>query len=140
MTAATALPPELSDAYRVLDGDRVVLLAGRSGPQRALAFPRRAWSADARGPVEPVEVAATGRIYAHTLVCAKPPYGLPTPYAVGYVDIDGTGLRVFGLFDPQGQDALAPGRRVELVARRLGVGNDGKECLRPVFRCVENAA
>lgn len=139
MTAPTALPPELSGAYRVLDGadGRVALLAGRRGPEGALTFPRRAWSADAP---EPVEVAATGRVYAHTLVCVKPPYGLPTPYAVGYVDIDGTGLRVFGLFDPQSLDALAPGLRVELVARHLGVGNDGKDCLRPVFRRLEDAA
>ncbi|HYD70089.1 Zn-ribbon domain-containing OB-fold protein [Azospirillum sp.] len=140
MTAPTALPPELGGAYRVVDGDRVVLLAGRGGVPRALAFPRRAWSAGTLDPVEPVEVAATGRVYSHTLVCVKPPYGLPTPYAVGYVDIDGTGLRVFGLFDPQSLDALVPGLRVELVARRLGVGNDGNECLRPVFRCLENAA
>ncbi|HEY0836209.1 MAG TPA: OB-fold domain-containing protein [Azospirillum sp.] len=139
MTAPTALPPELSGAYRVLDGgdDRVVLLAGRAGPRGELTFPRRAWRADAP---ETVEVAATGRVYSHTLVCVKPPYGLPAPYAVGYVDIDGTGLRVFGLFDPQAVDALAPGLRVELVARQLGVGNDGAACLRPVFRRLEDAA
>ncbi|PWC52543.1 OB-fold domain-containing protein [Azospirillum sp. TSO22-1] len=136
----TGLPPELAGAYRVLDDRHVVLLAARAGADGALTFPRRAWNAATLAPAEPVEVAAVGRVYSHTTVCAKAPYGLPTPYAVGYVDIDGTGLRVFGLFDQDSAAALAPGQRVELVARPVGVGNDGAACLRPVFRRLEDAA
>lgn len=74
------------------------------------------------------------------MVRTRAPYGLPTPYAVGYVDITGAGLRVFGLFDPDLTETLHPGMAVELHARKLGVDNGGKPCLRPVFCSRETAA
>ncbi|KJS39135.1 MAG: hypothetical protein VR70_08740 [Rhodospirillaceae bacterium BRH_c57] len=136
------LPQELMLHYRLEGGDgaRVRLLASQCGEANRLSFPRRAFcGADLTEPEE-VEVPGVGTVYCYTVVRTRAPYGLPTPYAVGYVDIDGTGLRVFGLFEPELVDDLEAGLAVELQARPLGIDNHGEACLRPLFCRKERAA
>ncbi|MCX7169865.1 MAG: OB-fold domain-containing protein, partial [Proteobacteria bacterium] len=67
------------------------------------------------------------------VVRTRAPYQLPEPYAVGYIDLDASGLRVFGLFHPQATERLRIAMRVALSVMPLGVDNDGRPCLRPVF-------
>lgn len=139
---APALPVELRDSYRVAssDEDTVALVAGRCSDGERLMFPRRAYCEKTLTPPEVEEVTGVGTVYCYTVVRTRAPYGLPTPYAVGYVDIAETGLRVFGLFDPDLTPALRPGLGVALKARPLGVDNGGQPCLRPVFCRQEDAA
>lgn len=132
------LPEELAHAFRVGEDGRMVLIAGRT-PDGRLSFPRPDWCGEDLVCPETVEVAGEGEIHCHTIIRTKAPYGLPTPYAVGYVDIDGTGLRVFGLLEGPILDNLAPGQRVRLGARPLGVDNGGHACLRPVFSVAGGA-
>lgn len=137
-----ALPPELTPHYRLEreDGGAVRLRVGQCAGDSRLSFPRRAYcGADLAAPAE-VEVAGVGTVYCFTVVRTRAPYGLPTPYAVGYVDIAGTGLRVFGLFEPDLVDELEEGLAVELQARPLGLDNHGVACLRPLFCRKERAA
>jgi len=71
-------------------------------------------------------------VHAVTAVRVKPPFGLPSPYWVGYVDLCSVPLRVFALFDAAGVPYRI-GERVELRLAALGVGLDGAPCRRPVF-------
>lgn len=134
------LPPELDRAYRLDDGpgEKVVLLASRCANR--LSFPPRAYCGESLDAPQQVEVRAVGRVYCYTIVRVRPPYGLPTPYAVGYVDIDNADLRIFGLFDEEIAADLALGMPVELRARMMGVDNSGAACLRPVFSRREELA
>jgi uncharacterized OB-fold protein len=84
-------------------------------------------------PVISVGLSQEGSIYAYTVVRVKPPFGLPQPYAVGYVDLMEENLRVFTLFDPSRIDDLRIGAAVVLRIEPLGVNRDGLECLRYFF-------
>jgi uncharacterized OB-fold protein len=78
-------------------------------------------------------VGSTGTIYSYTVVRIKPPLGLPSPYSVVYVDLAASGLRVFGLFDPEGIDQLRIGLDVALSVGPLGHDGHGQRCWRPYF-------
>lgn len=86
-----------------------------------------------RGTPVRVPVGTTGSLYTYTVVRTRPPFGLPEPYAVGYVDLNESGLRVFGLIDPLSVGELEVGQRMEIGLRPLGVDHDGRPCLRPLF-------
>jgi uncharacterized OB-fold protein len=78
-------------------------------------------------------VGRKGTIYSFTVIRTKAPFGLPTPYAVGYVDLDETGLRVFSLLDPERIDQLEIGLRVALKTGPLGDNGKGEPRVRPYF-------
>lgn len=80
-----------------------------------------------------VRVGTSGTLYTYTVVRTRAPFGLPEPYAVGYVDLDESGLRVFGLIDPRAIGELEVGQRMDIGLRPLGVDGQGRPCLRPVF-------
>jgi uncharacterized protein len=42
-----------------------------------------------------------GTIHSFTVIHTKAAFGLPEPYAVGYVDLERDGLRIFSLLDRQ---------------------------------------
>ena len=81
-----------------------------------------------------VVVGTRGTVYSYTVVRTKAPFGLPQPYAVGYVDLAESSLRVFGLLDPASIGSLEVGMPVEVTVMPLGVDPEGRRCLRPVFR------
>ncbi len=85
------------------------------------------------GPLDQVGLGDSGTIYSYTIVRKKAPFGLPIPYGVGFVDLDGSGLRIFGLFDPARLDNLAVGLEVKLAVAVLGDDGYGTPCLRPYF-------
>lgn len=76
------------------------------------------------GKLEEVQLLNQGILHSFTIVRVKAPYGLPLPYGVGYVDLDGDGLRILTLLDPQRVDDLKIGIHVEL--RIIEIGDDGK--------------
>ncbi|MDO9598938.1 MAG: OB-fold domain-containing protein [Azoarcus sp.] len=106
----------------------------------ASAFPRAGCCPQCQGTPQRRVVGTAGSLYTYTVVRTRAPFGLPEPYAVGYVDLDESGLRVFGLIDPAAVDALAVGQRMEVGLDRLGVDGGGRPCLRPVFRPERMAA
>jgi uncharacterized OB-fold protein len=83
--------------------------------------------------LQSVRLSSVGKIYTLTIVRTKPPFGLPQPYAVGYVDLEEDGLRIFGLFDPQRIADLHLGQRVKLDVGVIGVDPSGEPCLRYYF-------
>lgn len=114
------------------EGGQPQILGSRCSSCSALAYPPVEVCIDCGGGVAQVSLGATGTLYSYTAVRMKPPLGLPSPYWVGYVDLDEVRLRIFGLLD-----ATVPGYRigqpVELRAGALGVDVDGHPCLRPYF-------
>lgn len=128
-------PPVAQGIYRI-DGDGpggAVLLGGHCPNCGQYCFPRSLYCRTCLEPQREATLGDRGVIYSYTVVRTKPPYGLPQPYAVGYIDLDAVGLRVFGLFDPADIERLAIGRPVKLAVRNLGVNREGSPCNRPVF-------
>lgn len=128
-----ALPTGLDQAFRVEDGS-CRLLAARCPRSGRVFFPAPAFCPCCLEPPETAPLSGDGRIHAVTHIRTKAPFGLPEPYAVGYIDLETAPLRVFGLFAPCPPESLQPEAVVELVALPLGVDNQGQACLRPVFR------
>lgn len=128
---APALPPELAAQYHVDADGRVLLRAVRSTSGGDVMFPPRKFSGPDLAPTEEMLLPGDGRVNCLTRVRVRAPYGLPPGYVIGFVDLDAAPLRLFGLFDDGA--ALAPGSRVRLSLRPVGVDNDGNPCLRPVF-------
>ena len=101
-------------------------------------FPKPKYCRKCLGEVRLSKLDSCGRIYSFTAVRKMPPYGLPAPYGIGYVDLRESGLRIFCLLDPEFIDAYRIGMHVQLAVAPMGIGLDGSPCLRPYFtRCSE---
>lgn len=109
------------------------LLGGNCPECRRKYFPRPLVCPRCLEPVSNAELSSIGVLYSYTVVRVKPPFGLPQPYAVGYVDLEGDGLRVFGLLDPYKIDLLALGQSLALKVAPIGVDASGETCLRYYF-------
>jgi uncharacterized OB-fold protein len=96
-------------------------------------FPRPYYCKGCLEPTEEALLGSEGTIYSYTVVRTKAPLGLPTPYAVGYVDLKGSSLRIFTLLDPRAIEDLKVGQSVHLVVEPLGHDGQGSPCLRPYF-------
>ncbi|MFH0730392.1 MAG: OB-fold domain-containing protein [Pseudomonadota bacterium] len=83
--------------------------------------------------VREIELSSKATIYTFSVLRTKTPYGLPQPYAAGYVDLEDSGLRIYTLFDPEKIADLDFGKRVTLRIGPLGVDNNGQPCLRYYF-------
>ncbi|ATE61232.1 Zn-ribbon domain-containing OB-fold protein [Thauera sinica] len=126
------LVPGLVEA---LDGaGRYGLMGSRCPDCGAWAFPALERCPRCQGRQAPTRVGTAGSLYTYTVVRTRAPFGLPEPYAVGYVDLDESGLRVFGLIDPAATDGLEVGQRMEIGLRSIGVDRHGRPCLRPLFQ------
>ncbi|MCB2227088.1 MAG: OB-fold domain-containing protein [Desulfarculaceae bacterium] len=109
------------------------LIGGRCPDCGRDFFPRPRYCPSCLGPLEERSLGGDGVIHSFTVVRVRPPLGLPHPYAVGFVDLTESGLRVFGLLDPGRIEDLAMGSRVELRTAPLGLDNRGEPCARPFF-------
>ena len=110
-------------------------LLGSSCPDCKLYyFPRTKYCPNCFAINSQTPLNSTGIIYTYTVVRIKPPFELPSPYSVVYVDLKKVNLRVFGLFDPDAIDNLHIGLDVELTVGPIGVDCKGKKCLRPYFK------
>ncbi len=109
------------------------LLGGFCPKCRQYYYPRPKYCRACLDPVEESILESAGTLYSFTVVRTKPPLGLPKPYGLGYVDLSGTGLRVFGLLDPNALGRLQIGQSVCLAVDVLGLDTRGHPCLRPYF-------
>lgn len=116
-----------------VDADGPGLVGGWCPACRRHAYPRVARCSACHAALERAVVGRRGRVYSYTVVRTRAPFALPEPYAVGYVDLAESGLRVFALLDPARIDALRIGLPVRLDLQALGVDAAGQPCLRPVF-------
>lgn len=101
MTAPTPPAPFRADALEI-DQDQVHLLGSVCESCGAHAFPPRQVCAVCRSTsLRRARLAGTGRLYTYAIV-RQAPKEFPTPYIIGYVDLD-EGVRVFTqvLADPE---------------------------------------
>lgn len=135
----TALPntvqPQAVAADLFDDDDQGLpgLVGGYCAACQGYLYPRPEYCPTCLQPAQRRMLGGRGSIYSYTVIRTRAPYRLPEPYAVGYIDLKASGLRVFGLFHPQATERLQIGMPVALSVMPLGVDNDGRPCLRPVF-------
>lgn len=109
------------------------LLGGHCSGCRQYYFPRPRYCRRCLGPVTEVILGSEGTLYSYTVIRKKPPFGLPLPYPVGYIDLEPCGLRIFCLLDPESVEDLRIGLPLQLKVGVLGHDGSGKACLRPYF-------
>jgi uncharacterized OB-fold protein len=115
------------------EGQSPELLGGRCPQCDRDYFPRPPRCPQCLGQIEEKNLGSTGTLFTFTVVRVRPPWGLPSPYGVGYVDLDGSGLRVFGLLSPDALDNLKIGMPLRLAMGQMGCDVRGNPCLRPYF-------
>jgi uncharacterized OB-fold protein len=131
---SSTIPPVNPGTFSVPDdGTLPELLGGYCPSCGTHRYPRPRCCPSCLGELEIRTVGRRGRIYSFTVVRTKPPMGLPEPYSVGLIDLDETGLRVFGLLEPERMEDLCLGARVHLTVRALGHDGRGETRLRPCF-------
>ncbi|MFA7242447.1 MAG: OB-fold domain-containing protein [Sulfuricellaceae bacterium] len=127
------LLPVVPDLCAVGEQGELELSGSFCAACRRYAYPRVEHCPGCLQLTERKPVGGRGRIYSYTVIRTRPPFQLPEPYAVGYIDLAASGLRVFGLFHPEAIEQLRIGMPVALEEIPLGINNDGQLCLRPVF-------
>lgn len=127
-------PPPIVPAgiVHLADDERVTLLGSRCGTCAHVDYPPVQACTECGAAMSAALLGSAATVHAVTAVRVKPPFGLPSPYWVGYVDLPSVPLRVFALFDAGGVPYRI-GEQVELRLAALGVGLDGAPCRRPVF-------
>lgn len=126
------LPPFAEGVFRV-NGAGAELVGSRCPQCGARHFPARTHCPDDMAETEAVNLGGRGTLYSATVIRTKPPFGLPAPYAVGYVDLDAHPLRIFMLLDPEHTEDFRIGMPLALKSGALGVGLGGEPCIRPYF-------
>ena len=130
------LPPFAPGVYTG-EGAATRLIGSRCPASGRTCFPRLDRCPDDGAPAEDIALSADGILYSATVVRMKPPFGLPAPYAVGYVDLPENGLRLFALLDPARIGDYRIGMTLVLTSGPLGTDLDGRPCRRPFFTPVE---
>jgi len=115
------------------------LLGGHCAVCDRYSFPRETHCTRCLGQVDEATLGGRGTVYSLTVVCTKPPLGLPQPYSVGFIDLEACGLRVFCLLDPECIGDIWIGSPVRLAVRPLGHDDKGQPCLRPCFTLADTA-
>jgi uncharacterized OB-fold protein len=134
--ARVALPPIAPGLYRLETGGEPTLLGGGCRPCERRFYPRPPICPGCLGEIREIELGSRGTLYSHTVIRVKPPFGLPQPYAVGYVDLADSDLRVFSLLDAAAIDRYTIGQALKLAVGAIGHDGDGNPCLRPYFMPV----
>lgn len=96
-------------------------------------FPKPMVCPQCLGEVEDIKLSPEGKLYTYAILRTKAMYKLPQPYAVGWVDLEADGLRIFSLLDPEKIEDLDFGKPVSLRVGPIGVDNNGEACLRYYF-------
>jgi len=130
------LPPVVPGLYAAGEQGELELTGSYCVACGRYAYPRAEHCPKCLQPTGRKPVGGKGNIYSYTVIRTRPPFQLPEPYAVGYVDFAASGLRVFGLFHPEAIEQLQIGMFVTLKELPLGINNEGQPCLRPVFTPV----
>ena len=129
------VPPILQRAFTLppYESETPKLLGGYCAKCKVYSFPRSKYCKVCLNPETECVLGWQGTIYSYTVVRVKPPFGLPQPYSVGYVDLADPKLRIFALLDPKGISKLRIGLRVHLKVEPLGHDGKGNPRLRPFF-------
>jgi len=131
-----ALPQVLNKAFLIDEDNNCQILVGKCDCDDRHFFPVRAYCPRCLAPLSVKPVSGRGHVYAFTTVRRRAPFGLPEPYAIGYVDLAEVPLRVFGLFSPNAVTQLKVGAKVDLKVTPLGTDGAGMPCLRPIYDVV----
>ena len=131
----TEIPPVVSRVFTLPPYDKraPTMLGGFCKTCSRYYFPQPKYCHTCLEPVELTSIGSEGSIYSYTVIRTKPPLGLPQPYAVGYIDMEMSGLRIFCLLDPTAIDQLQVGLPVSLKVGPLGHDGNGASRLRPYF-------
>lgn len=130
--------PVVPGVFTLPTGDTdPVLLGGRCPACERDYFPRPPRCPHCLGEVHEKNLGSTGKLYTYTVVRVRPPWGLPRPYGLGYVDLDNCGLRVLGLLGPDVLEDLKIGLPLRLSVGKLGCDFRGNPCLRPFFELAD---
>lgn len=129
------LPPVAEHIF-ALSKDGFELIGAYCNSCDKYFFPLREYCSNCLGKVTQTGLGSRGMVYSFTIVRTKPPFELPQPYGVAYIDLDKIPLRIFGLLDPQQLNKVCIGARVCLAVGPMGVNNADQACLRPFFRLL----
>lgn len=132
MSEIDLLPPFVENIFTG-DGEETDLIGSHCPDCGAYQFPGTALCPHDLAETVPTNLGRAGTLYSYTVVRTKAPFGMPAPYAIGYVDLDGCGLRVFALLDAKRSDALKIEMPLRLMSGPLGVDLAGQPCRRPYF-------
>ncbi len=129
------LPPVAKGVFALPPDDRQPprLIGSTCRSCNEYFFPATPYCRKCLEPTAEADLGSEGVLYSCTVIRTKAPLGLPTPYAVGYVDLTVSSLRIFFLLDPDVIERLKPGLAVRLAVKPLGVDQQGAPCLRPYF-------
>lgn len=123
MTEQASPVPFRADALEI-DGDQVHLIGSSCEACGAHAFPPRQVCASCRSAeLRRVRLDGTGRLYTYAIV-RQAPKQFPTPYIIGYVDLD-EGVRVFTRVLTGSEQDLRLGMRMTLKAAPLPAASGG---------------
>jgi len=127
------IPPIEKGLYRS-GADGALVLTGTRCPDCDRAFyPALAICPDCGTEAVSADLGSTGVIYSQTTIRTRPPFGLPQPYSVAYLDLEAAPLRIFALLDPAEAGAFRIGDRVTLSVAPIGDDGKGNARLRPYF-------
>lgn len=138
MADVDAILPPFADGIFAVSNGKTELLGSQCPKCGSRFFPAVSHCPEDAEPTVQTSLGSEASLYSYTVVRAKPPFGLPTPYAVGYVDLPETMLRVFMLLDPAHTDEFRIGMPLHLSSGELGVDLNGAPCRRPYFTPVPN--
>lgn len=134
MNPAASVRPFRADAL-VVDGDMIRLRGSKCGHCGALAFPPRTVCAICRRTgQEPIPLGSKGRLYTYAIV-RQAPKGFPTPYVIGYVDLE-EGVRVFTRVLTEPGQQLRLGMPMSLTTLTLENGTGTGPVVAYAFRPV----
>jgi len=129
----TELPPVVEHVF-VSTRDGFELIGAYCDHCHKYFFPIREHCSNCLGDTNETTLGSRGEIYSFTVIRTKPPFGLPQPYGVAYIDLVDFPLRVFSLLDPQQLEDVDIGAQVQLCVGPMGVNNTNQACQRPFFR------
>lgn len=93
------------------EGETPALLASRNRHTKCLHFPPLKEISPLATDHETVSIPSLGTLYSYTVIHPNPKSGL-APHALGYVDIEGIPLRLFGKLEGRNSPAIGDWYRV----------------------------
>lgn len=125
--------PFAQDVYSFKDDGFPTLIGGKCTNCGGYVFPFSEYCVFDGRKNEKLEIGDKGTLYSFTVIRVKAPFELPSPYAVGYVDLEENGVRVFMMLDPIFINRFVIGMNMRLVDGEFGVDLYGEPCRRPYF-------
>ena len=126
-------PPIASGLFDVDASGAPFLMGGHCEQCDRYVFPYSESCPACLSGMKHVRLGGEGVIYSHTTVRTKPPYGLPQPYSVAFIDLNDAPLRIFALLDHSMAGGFRIGDRVKLKVGVIGHDGEGDPRARGYF-------